>query len=70
MSHIPSPTSPIRRIGLISDTHGLVRPEVHGALAAVEMIPDIFRTVGNVTLDVAVTSAVDRGEGGKQAASA
>lgn len=30
-------------------------------LVAVEMIPDIFRTVGNVTLDVAVTTAVDRG---------
>jgi Na+/H+-dicarboxylate symporter len=29
-------------------------------LVAVEMIPDIFRTVGNVTMDVAVTSAVDR----------
>ena len=29
---------------------------------AVEMIPDIFRTVGNVTLDVAVTAAVDRSE--------
>ncbi|MEO8453537.1 MAG: cation:dicarboxylase symporter family transporter [Sphingomicrobium sp.] len=27
-------------------------------LVAVEMIPDIFRTVGNVTLDVAVTAAV------------
>ena len=32
-------------------------------LVAVEMIPDIVRTLGNVTLDVAVTSAVDRGEG-------
>ena len=31
-------------------------------LVAVEMIPDIFRTVGNVTLDVAVTAALDRGE--------
>jgi proton glutamate symport protein len=31
-----------------------------GLLVAVEMIPDIFRTVGNVTLDVAVTTAVDR----------
>jgi Na+/H+-dicarboxylate symporter len=30
-----------------------------GLLVAVEMIPDIFRTVGNVTLDVAVTTAVD-----------
>jgi proton glutamate symport protein len=29
-------------------------------LVAVEMIPDIFRTVGNVTLDVAVTTAVAR----------
>jgi proton glutamate symport protein len=29
-------------------------------LVAVEMIPDIFRTVGNVTLDVAVTTAVGR----------
>jgi Na+/H+-dicarboxylate symporter len=29
-------------------------------LVAVEMVPDIFRTVGNVTLDVAVTTIVDR----------
>ena len=29
-------------------------------LIAVEMIPDIFRTFGNVTMDVAVTSVVDR----------
>jgi Na+/H+-dicarboxylate symporter len=29
-------------------------------LVAVEMVPDIFRTVGNVTLDVAVTTVVDR----------
>jgi len=28
-------------------------------LVAVEMIPDIFRTVGNVAHDVAVTTAVD-----------
>jgi len=31
-------------------------------LVAVEMIPDIMRTLGNVTLDVAVTAAVNRGE--------
>ena len=37
-------------------------------LAAVEMIPDIFRTVGNVTLDVAVTTAVNRGESDPQPA--
>ncbi len=29
-------------------------------LVAVEMLPDIMRTLGNVTLDVAVTTAVDR----------
>jgi Na+/H+-dicarboxylate symporter len=29
-------------------------------LVAVEMIPDIFRTVGNTTLDVAVTTVVNR----------
>lgn len=32
-------------------------------LVAVENIPDIIRTLGNVTLDVAVTGAVARGEG-------
>jgi proton glutamate symport protein len=34
-------------------------------LVAVEMIPDIVRTLGNVTLDVAVTAAVDRSTGGE-----
>jgi proton glutamate symport protein len=29
-------------------------------LIAVEMVPDIIRTLGNVTMDVAVTSAVDK----------
>ena len=29
-------------------------------LIAVEMVPDIFRTFGNVSMDVAVTAAVDR----------
>jgi Na+/H+-dicarboxylate symporter len=32
-------------------------------LVAVEMIPDVFRTVGNVSMDVAVTAVVDRSEG-------
>ena len=32
-------------------------------LVAVETIPDIFRTVGNVTMDVAATTAVDRSAG-------
>ena len=29
-------------------------------LVAVEMVPDIMRTIGNVTMDVAVTATVDR----------
>jgi Na+/H+-dicarboxylate symporter len=31
-------------------------------LVAVEMVPDIFRTVGNVTMDVALTAVVGRSE--------
>jgi Na+/H+-dicarboxylate symporter len=34
-----------------------------GMLIAVEPVPDMFRTVGNVTMDVAVAGAVDRGAG-------
>ncbi len=36
-------------------------------LVAVEMVPDIFRTLGNVTTDVAVAAAVDRGGGQRPA---
>lgn len=32
-------------------------------LVAVEMLPDLMRTLGNVTMDVAITSVVDRMEG-------
>ena len=32
-----------------------------GLLVAVEMVPDIFRTVGNVTHDMALVTIVDRG---------
>lgn len=32
-------------------------------LVAVEMMPDLMRTVGNVTMDIAVTTAVDRRAG-------
>ena len=35
-------------------------------LVAVEMIPDIFRTLGNVTMDVAVTAVVDRSTQGAE----
>ena len=30
-----------------------------GVLVAVEVLPDLMRTVGNVTMDVALTTAVD-----------
>jgi Na+/H+-dicarboxylate symporter len=33
--------------------------DVLGTLIAVEILPDIFRTIGNVTADVAVTTLVD-----------
>ena len=35
-------------------------------LVAVEVLPDIMRTLGNVTMDVAVTAAVDRRTGDKE----
>lgn len=38
-----------------------VPPDLLPLLLAVEVIPDIFRTIGNVTGDVAVTAAVGRG---------
>lgn len=40
-----------RRIGLISDTHGLVRPDVHDALAGVELILHAGDVGGDEVLD-------------------
>lgn len=37
--------------------------ELLGILIAVETIPDIFRTLGNVSMDIAVTTTVTRGLG-------
>jgi proton glutamate symport protein len=34
--------------------------EALGILVAVETVPDLFRTVGNVTMDVAVATAIGR----------
>jgi Na+/H+-dicarboxylate symporter len=36
-----------------------------GLLVAVEMVPDIFRTVGNVTHDIALAAIVDRSTGSR-----
>lgn len=41
----------VRRIGLISDTHGLVRPQVHEALAGVEMLLHAGDVGGDEVLD-------------------
>ena len=57
MSEIRHPPPAVRRIGLISDTHGLVRPEVHGALAAVEMILHAGDVGGEEVLDELSTIA-------------
>ena len=38
--------------------------EALGLLVAVETVPDLFRTLGNVTMDVAVTAAISRRSGG------
>ena len=37
--------------------------EALALMIALETIPDIFRTLGNVTLDVAVTGVIARQEG-------
>ncbi|HEX9207188.1 MAG TPA: cation:dicarboxylase symporter family transporter [Steroidobacteraceae bacterium] len=37
--------------------------EALGILVAVEIVPDIFRTIGNVTADLAVTAVVDESAG-------
>jgi Na+/H+-dicarboxylate symporter len=34
--------------------------ELLGILIAVEMVPDVFRTIGNVTGDLAVTTLAQR----------
>lgn len=43
--------SPVTRLGLISDTHGLLRPQVHTALAGVELILHAGDVGGDEILD-------------------
>jgi Na+/H+-dicarboxylate symporter len=38
--------------------------EALGLLVAVETVPDLFRTLGNVTMDVAVTATISARSGG------
>lgn len=59
---LPGEVSFISSIAPIAIALGVpVEPLV--LLIAVEMVPDIFRTLGNVTMDVAVTAVVDRSSG-------
>lgn len=55
---LPGTISFIASIGPIAVAMGVPLWPL-GLLVAVEMLPDIMRTVGNVTMNVAVTSAVD-----------
>ncbi|MEL6737586.1 MAG: cation:dicarboxylase symporter family transporter [Pseudomonadota bacterium] len=59
---LPGSISFVVSIGPIALAMG-VPIEPLALLVAVEMFPDIIRTLGNVTMNVAVTSVVDRGAG-------
>ena len=56
---LPGAISFVTSIGPIAIAMG-VPVEPLALLVAVEMLPDIMRTLGNVTMDVAVTATVDR----------
>ncbi|MEQ1639317.1 MAG: cation:dicarboxylase symporter family transporter [Novosphingobium sp.] len=59
---LPGTISFVISVGPIANAMGVPIAPL-ALLVAVEMLPDIMRTLGNVTLDVAVTSAADRGSG-------
>lgn len=59
---LPGSISFVVSIGPIALAMG-VPIEPLALLVAVEMLPDLMRTLGNVSMNVAVTSAVDRSEG-------
>lgn len=66
---LPGSISFVVSIGPIALAMG-VPVEPLALLVAVEMLPDLMRTLGNVTMNVAVTSAVDRSaQTGESAAS-
>lgn len=57
---LPGTISFVISVGPIALAMG-VPIEPLALLVAVEMMPDLMRTLGNVTMDVAITTAVDRG---------
>lgn len=56
---LPGAISFVTSVGPIAIAMG-VPVEPLALLVAVEMLPDLMRTVGNVTMDVAITTVVDR----------
>ncbi|WP_121117561.1 dicarboxylate/amino acid:cation symporter [Croceibacterium ferulae] len=58
---LPGAVSFVTAIGPIAITMG-VPVEPLALLVAVEMVPDLIRTIGNVTMNVAVTAFVDRSD--------
>jgi Na+/H+-dicarboxylate symporter len=60
---LPGAISFVTSIGPIAVAMG-VPVEPLALLVAVEMLPDIMRTLGNVTMNVAVVATVERGKGG------
>jgi Na+/H+-dicarboxylate symporter len=64
---LPGSISFVVSIGPIALALG-VPVEPLALLVAVEMLPDLMRTLGNVTMNVAVTSAVDRSAEGSHEA--
>ncbi|HUD30202.1 MAG TPA: cation:dicarboxylase symporter family transporter [Novosphingobium sp.] len=57
---LPGTISFVSSIGPIAAAMGVPLWPL-GVLVAVEVLPDLMRTLGNVTMDVALTSAVDAG---------
>ena len=63
------PGAPSKRIGLVSDTHGLVRPEARAALAGVELIVhagdiggvEVIEQLSDIAPVIAVRGNNDRG---------
>lgn len=58
---LPGTISFVISVGPIANAMGVPIAPL-ALLVAVEMLPDIMRTLGNVTMDVAVTTAVDHGQ--------
>ena len=57
---LPGTLSFVISVGPIANAMGVPIAPL-ALLVAVEILPDLMRTMGNVTMDVAVTSAVDKG---------